>query len=70
MFGAGGMGAELAFKRLKPLAQLGHVPWHDDRNSRAWLYGKLFVTLLVQKLIHIGRDIFPSGYPLSARGTV
>lgn len=55
---------ELVFKRLKSLAQLGHVPKHDDRSSRAWLYGKLLVTLLAQKLIRIGRDISPSGYPL------
>jgi hypothetical protein len=61
---------ELAFKRLKTLAQLGHVPKHDDRSSRAWLYGKLFVTLLAQKLIRIGRDISPSGYPISVRGTM
>jgi len=46
------------------------VPKHDDRSSRAWLYGKLLVTLLAQKLIRIGRDISPSGYPLSARGTM
>ena len=50
---------ELVFKRLKSLAQLGHVPKHDDRSSRAWLYGKLLVTLLAQKLIRIGRDISP-----------
>jgi hypothetical protein len=61
---------ELVFKRLKSLAQLGHVPKHDDRSSRAWLYGKLLVTLLTQKLIRIGRDISPSGYPLSTRGTM
>jgi len=61
---------ELAFKRLKSLAQLGHVPKHDDRSSRAWLYGKLLVTLLAQKLIRIGREISPSGYPLSAGGTM
>jgi Transposase DDE domain len=61
---------ELVFKRLKSLAQLGHVPKHDDRSSRAWLYGKLLVTLLAQKLIRIGRDISPSGYPLSARRTL
>ena len=59
---------ELVFKRLKSLAQLGHVPKHDDRSSRAWLYGKLLVTLLTQKLIRIGRDISPSGYLLSGRG--
>jgi hypothetical protein len=61
---------ELVFKRLKSLAQLGHVPKHDDRSSRAWLYGKLLVTLLTQKLIRIGRDISPSGCSLSARGTM
>jgi hypothetical protein len=56
---------ELMFKRLKSLAQLGHVPKHDDRSSRAWLYGKLLVTLLAQKVIRIGRDISPSGSFLS-----
>ena len=61
---------ELVFKRLKSLAQLGHLPKHDDRSSRAWLYGKLLVTLLAQKLIRVGRDISPSGYPLSARRTI
>ncbi len=61
---------ELVFKRLKSLAQLGHVPKHEGRSSRAWLYGKLLVTLLAQKLIRIGRDISPSGYPLSVWGTM
>ncbi|MGA9390014.1 MAG: transposase, partial [Candidatus Sulfotelmatobacter sp.] len=55
---------ELVFKRLKSVAQLGHVPKHDVRSSRAWLYGKLLLTLLAQKLIRIGRDISPSGYPI------
>jgi len=59
---------ELVFKRLKSLAQLGHVPKDDDRSSRAWLYGKLLVTLLAQKLIRIGRDISPSGYPTLGAG--
>ena len=53
---------ELAFKRLKSLVQLGQVPKHDDRSSRAWLYGKLLVALLTQKLIRIGQDISPSGH--------
>jgi DDE family transposase len=50
---------ELAFKRLKSLVQLGHLPKHDVRSSRAWLHGKLLVALLTQELIHIGRDISP-----------
>jgi hypothetical protein len=61
---------ELVFKRLKSLAQMGHVPKHHDRSSRAWIYGKMLVTLLAQKLIRIGREISPSGYALSAPGTM
>lgn len=53
---------ELTFKRLKSIAQLGHIPKHDDQSSRAWLYGKLFVALLSQKLAHIGSAISPWGY--------
>jgi hypothetical protein len=55
---------ELVFKRLKSLLRLGHLPKYDDRSSRAWLYGKLLIALLTQKLIRIGRDISPWGYPL------
>lgn len=53
---------ELVFKRMKTIAQLGCLPKHDDRSSRAWLYGKLLVALLGQKLMRIGRDISPWGY--------
>lgn len=55
---------ELAFKRLKGLAQFGHLPKYDDRSSRAWLYGKLFVALLAQKLVRLGREFSPWGYIL------
>ena len=50
---------ELLFKRLKSLAFIGHVPKHDARSSRSWLYGKLLVTLVTEKLIRVGRDISP-----------
>ena len=53
---------ELVFKRMKSLAQLGYLPKHDERSSRAWLYGKLLIALLGQKLMRIGRDISPWGY--------
>ena len=56
---------ELTFKRLKSIAQLGHVPKQDDQSSRAWLYGKLFVALLSQKLMRIGSSVSPWGYNLS-----
>ncbi len=57
---------EMAFKRLKSLAQLGHLPKRDPESSRAWLYGKLLLALLGQKLGRLGRDVSPWGYPLEA----
>jgi hypothetical protein len=54
---------ELVFKRLKSLAQLGHLPKHDERSARSWLYGKLLIALLCQKLSRFGRAISPWGYP-------
>jgi hypothetical protein len=55
---------ELVFKRLKSLTAFGHLPKYDDVSSRAWLYGKLFVGLLTEKLIHSARAISPWGYCL------
>ena len=55
---------ELVFKRFKSLAELGHLPKHDEQSARAWLYGKLFVALLVEKLIGHARAISPWGYDL------
>ncbi len=42
---------EIIFKRFKSIAHIGCLPKHNDESSRAWLYGKLFVILLTQKLI-------------------
>ena len=55
---------ELTFKRLKTIAQIGHVPKHHDQSSRAWLYGKLLVALLSQRLAQVGKTISPWGYML------
>jgi hypothetical protein len=55
---------ELVFKRLKTLLRMGHLPKYDDQSSKSWLYGKLLVALLVEKLIRIGRTISPWGYQL------
>lgn len=55
---------ELVFKRLKSLARFGHLPKHDPQSARSWLYGKLLISLLGQKLTRIGRDISPWGYCL------
>ncbi len=54
---------ELVFKRFKSLAQLGHLPKLDDQSSQAWLYGKLMVALLTEKIIRHARTFFPWGYP-------
>lgn len=59
---------ETAFKRLKSLAKLGHLPKRDPDSSRAWLYGKLLLALLAEKLGRIGRDFSPWGYPLGEAG--
>ena len=53
---------ELVFKRFKSLAKLGHLPKYDDDSSRAWLYGKLFVCLLTEKLVNYSSSISPWGY--------
>ena len=55
---------ELVFKRFKSIAQFGHVPKHDDQSCRAWLYGKLLLALLTQRLDRIGKAISPWGYLL------
>lgn len=60
---------ELTFKRLKSVVQLGHVPKQDDQSSRAWLYGKLFVALLSQKLARIGSAVSPWGYYLAEQAS-
>ena len=50
---------ELVFKRFKSLAQLGHLPEYDDECAKAWLYGKLLVALLVEKVIRDAQTISP-----------
>ena len=57
---------ELVFKRFKSLAQLGHLPKYDDESAKAWLYGKLLVALLVEKLVYHATAISPWGYYLEA----
>lgn len=58
---------EIAFKRLKSIMGLGHLPKKDEASSRAWLHGKIFVALLVQAIIYEGRFFSPWGYPIRAQ---
>ena len=53
---------ELVFKRFKSLAKLGHLPKYDDESAEAWLYGKLLVALLVEKIVRHALTFSPWGY--------
>jgi len=53
---------ELVFKRFKQIAALGHLPKYDEQSSRAWLYGKLLVALLTEKLVQHANALSPWGY--------
>lgn len=52
---------ELAFKRLKSLGDVGHLPKHDARSSRAWVYGKLLIALLTEKMQRHAASFSPWG---------
>jgi uncharacterized protein YegP (UPF0339 family) len=53
---------ELAFKRLKSLLALGHVPKTNDDTAKAWMQGKVLVALLIEKILYEGRFFSPWGY--------
>ncbi len=55
---------ELIFKRFKQIAELGHLPKRDDNSAEAWLYGKLFVALLTQRMVEYASLFSPWGYDL------
>lgn len=57
---------EMVFKRFKQLANLGHLPKEDEESSQAWLYGKLFVALLSERLVRHAETLSPWGYDVSA----
>ena len=50
---------ELAFKRMKSMMGLGHLPKRDPESCRAWLHGKLFTSLLVERMIGFAKIIYP-----------
>jgi hypothetical protein len=56
---------ELVFKRFKQIAALGHLPKNDEESAKAWLYGKLFVALLTEKLIDYAESVSPWGCDLA-----
>ena len=56
--------AEIAFKRLKSIMQLGQLPKTDPESCRAWLYGKMLYALLCHAIVDKGRSFSPWGYLL------
>jgi len=56
---------ELVFKRMKSILGLGHLPKTDPQSAQAWLAGKLFVGLLVERMLHVTKSISPWGYSLA-----
>ena len=40
----------------------GHLPKYDEESAQAWLYGKLLVALLVEKVVRHALTISPWGY--------
>lgn len=55
---------ELAFKRMKSIMGLGHLPKKDPESCRAWLHGKLFTSLLVERMIGSAKKLSPWGFEL------
>jgi hypothetical protein len=56
---------ELVFKRMKSILGLGHLPKTDRLSAQAWLEGKLFAGLLIERMIHTAESISPWGYDLA-----
>jgi hypothetical protein len=56
---------ELAFKRMKSILGVGHLPKTDPISAQAWLEGKLFVGLLIERMIHAAEAISPWGYSVA-----
>jgi len=57
---------ELVFKRMKSILGLGHLPKKDPLSAKAWLEGKLFTGLLIERMVRTAESFFPWGYPLAA----
>lgn len=58
---------ELAFKRMKSILGFGHLPKKDPASARAWLHGKLFVSLLAEHLIAAADAFSPGDTRLTKR---
>jgi len=57
---------ELCFKRMKSILKLGDLPKKREDSGRAWLHGKLLVSLLLERLLDEAEHFSPWGYELDA----
>ena len=55
---------EIAFKRLKSIMNVGHLPKLDKESAKGWLHVKLFASLLAQAIVDEGRLFSPWGYSI------
>jgi IS4 transposase len=55
---------ELLFKRLKSIVGVGHLPKKSQESCISWLYGKILVSLLVERLYREADFFSPWGYPI------
>ena len=55
---------ELAFKRLKSLLELGQLPKKKAASSIAWMQGKIFCALMIERILCEARSLSPWGYRL------
>jgi hypothetical protein len=53
---------ELVFKRMKSLLGIGQLHDKDPQTVVAWLHGKLFCALLIEKLLEAAEFFFPQDY--------
>ena len=56
---------ELVFKRMKSILGLGHLPKRDPLSAKAWLEGKLFTGLLIERMVRTAESFSPWGYALA-----
>jgi hypothetical protein len=56
---------ELVFKRMKSILGLGHLPKKDPLSAKAWLEGKLFTGLLIERMVRSAEAFSPWGYALA-----
>jgi hypothetical protein len=52
---------ELAFKRLKTLLGMGHVPKSNDASAMGWMQAKILIALLIERTILEARLFSPWG---------